>query len=281
MNADVYPVTFTNETAGVMAITLNRPQVLNAFNREMLIEISSYLDLAAQDPQCRMVVLRANGRHFCAGADLAWMEEAASLSYEDNCGDALLLAELLAKMAHFPLPIVAVAQGAAFGGALGLLATSDVVIATDDLRCRFSEARLGLIPATISPFVINAIGVRATQRFFLTGEEFDANAAQRLGLVHLLATPETVATVLKDIFKKILANGPGALRATKELIRHVTTDLANASTSQVSRYTSQLLAAIRVAPEAREGITAFLQKREPEWRVPPAVLEKVSANEVS
>lgn len=252
---------------GVAVVTLNRPEVHNAFDDVLVRELAVTLSEIDADRQVRAVVLAANGKSFSAGADLRWMRRAAGYSESENTADARALAELLRTLDRLSKPTIARVQGAAYGGGVGLVACCDMAIASRDASFCLSEVRLGLIPAVISPYVIAAIGERRARRYFLSAERFDAAEAFRIGLVHDIVEADALDEVVDDLLAHLLAGGPQALAATKELIAAVAGQPRDAA---LLEDTAQRIGAIRTSPEGREGMSAFLEKRLPAWRVPAA-----------
>lgn len=255
-------VAWSVDSEGVAYVILNRPQKHNAFDARMIAELHQALDQITRHKSARVVVLAASGTTFSAGADLEWMQKTISLDYEENLRDARQLASLLLKLNQLPLPVIAKVNGSAFGGAVGLLACCDMVVAVKTARFALSEVRLGLIPATISPYIVRAIGARATRRYCLTGERFDALCAKELGLVSQVVAVDGLDDAVKSYLDLLLQNGPEALAATKQLLR----DMDDSISDAVVEKTSQLIARVRVSKEGQEGVQAFLQKRNPAWR---------------
>ncbi|WP_421682201.1 gamma-carboxygeranoyl-CoA hydratase [Stutzerimonas urumqiensis] len=248
---------------GFATLWLNRPEKNNAFNAEMIRELILAMDALQADPSLRFVILRGHGRHFSAGADLAWMQQAAALDYAANLQDARELAELMHALYHLRLPTLAVVQGAAFGGALGLIACCDMAIGASDAQFSLSEVRLGLIPAVISPFVVQAIGERAARRYALTAERFNGERARALGLLAEAYPADALEDALAGWVDTLLLSGPKAMQATKDLFREVG---SGALTPALRRYTEGAIARVRVSPEGQEGLRAFLDKRKPGWQ---------------
>lgn len=246
---------------GVATLTLNRPDVHNAFDDSVIAALIEAMAELRERADMRVLVLNAAGRSFSAGADLGWMKRMASYSEADNVADAKQLAILMADLYSFPCPTLAVVQGAAFGGALGLISCCDIAVAAESASFCLSEVKLGLAPAVISPYVIQAIGPRAASRYFLTAERFDATTARELGLIHEVTTPETLSDMAEQLLTTLLANGPQALRATKKLIQTV----RPASGEELFAYTTELIAKLRVSAEGQEGLTAFFERRSPAW----------------
>jgi methylglutaconyl-CoA hydratase len=247
-------------------VTLNRPERHNAFDDALIAELTDALRSMEAEERIRVVVLAAAGRSFSAGADLNWMKRMAGYSMDDNRRDAMGLAALMRTLAHLRKPTVARVQGAAYGGGVGLVACCDIAVAAQGASFSFSEAKLGLIPAVISPYVVAAIGERAARRYFLTAERFDAAQALRLGLVHEVAHDDAqMDEKVGDIVDALLACGPVAQTEAKALLRAVS---GRPVTSELIQDTAERIAKIRSSPEGREGIGAFLEKRRAAW-IPP------------
>lgn len=247
---------------GIASVTLNRPEQHNAFDDGMIAELIELLGQLEQDDRVRVLVLRAAGKSFSAGADLNWMRRMADYDLAQNMDDAMQLAELMRRLNCFPKPTIALVQGAAYGGGVGLIACCDIAIASKQALFCLSEVKLGLIPAVISPYVIEAIGARAARRFMLTAERFSAEQACRLGLVHQVVEAQELDTTLDSILEFLLAAGPAAQAAAKDLIRAVSNQPID---SDIIQNCAQRIARIRATSEAREGLDAFLQKRKPNW----------------
>ena len=248
--------------AGVATVTLNRPDVHNAFDDALIVRLTElFRDLGATDP-VRVIVLAAAGRSFSAGADLGWMKRMATYSDEDNLRDAMGLALLMETIDRCPKPTVAVVQGAAFGGGVGLVAACDMAIASDKAGFCLSEVKLGLIPAVISPYVVAAMGARACRRYFLTAERFSAAEARRLGLVHEVVAEDRLDEARDLMVHALLQGGPNAQGAAKDLI-HVVAESQRGP--ELMRYTARRIADMRAGAEGREGLTAFFEKRKAEW----------------
>jgi methylglutaconyl-CoA hydratase len=247
---------------GVALLVLNRPAVHNAFDDRLVAELATALRAVDANPAVRAVVLLGAGKSFCAGADLQWMRAMAEYSAEQNRADALALAQMLRTLAELGKPTVARVHGSVFGGGVGLVAACDIAIATQDAVFSTSESRLGLIPATISPYVVDAIGARAARRLFLTGERFTAAEAYRLGLVHDLALPEALDDAVDSVLGELLNSGPAAQAACKRLIREVAHRPVD---DALVGMTADRIAEMRASPEGREGVSAFLERRRPAW----------------
>ncbi|HVL55825.1 MAG TPA: enoyl-CoA hydratase/isomerase family protein [Burkholderiaceae bacterium] len=249
----------------VATIWLNRPELRNALNAQLIDALHDAVARAIEARDARVIVLAGRGPAFCAGADLNWMKQAAGYGREENEADALRLAQLLRALYESPKPTVARVHGAAFAGAMGLVAACDIAVASTAAKFCLSEVKLGLIPAMISPYVIRAIGERAARRYFLTAEVFDAGEAYRLGFVQALAQPDTLDATLDAVVAQLLQAGPGALAEAKRLIRDVAgRDIDDALTTD----TAARIAAVRASAEGREGIASFLEKRKPSWQSP-------------
>ncbi|MDN4501341.1 enoyl-CoA hydratase/isomerase family protein [Alteromonadaceae bacterium BrNp21-10] len=256
-------VLFDLDTNGVATVTLNRPEKHNAFDDHTIARLSSLFKDIGENPAVRCMVLTANGKNFCAGADINWMQRMADYSVQQNQQDALALATMLQILNSMPKPTIAKVQGIAFGGAVGLIACCDIAIATKLSRFCLSEVKLGLVPATISPYVIEAIGSRAARRYFVTAEVFSARRARRLGLISDTVTEEELDTTISELTDALLKNGPKAIAIAKALIPQVSNKVID---SQLLDFTSSLIAEVRVSDEGQEGLNAFLQKRPASWR---------------
>lgn len=250
---------------GIATVRLNRPDVHNAFDDVLIGRLTETLLEINGSPDVRAVVLTGTGVSFSAGADMQWMRSMAGYGEEQNLEDALKLAELMSVLNGLRKPTVARVNGHAFGGGIGLVACCDIVIADIDARFALTEVRLGLVPAVISPYVIDAIGVRQARRFFLTGEQMTAKRAKRIGLVHEIAPTDQLDTAVEAQTRMLLGNGPIAMRECKELIHMVDGHLLSADTV-LRRRTAELIAQLRVSEEGQEGLAAFLEKRPPAWR---------------
>jgi methylglutaconyl-CoA hydratase len=247
---------------GVATLTLNRPEVRNAFNDEVIAELTrAFTDLGARD-EVRCIVLAAEGPAFCAGADLNWMRRMADFTRDENLADAGKLAEMLRVMYACPKPTVARVQGDVFAGGMGLVAACDMAVSVDSATYCLSEVRLGLIPATISPYVIRAMGARAAHRYFLTAERFTAAEAQRIGFVHEVVSAEALDARLADITSALVNASPNAVKACKRLLQDVA---ASPIDADLIARTVQGIADIRSSAEGKEGVQSFLQKRKPNW----------------
>jgi methylglutaconyl-CoA hydratase len=247
-------------------VTLNRPERHNAFDDALIQDLTEALRSMEAEDGIRVVVLSGAGKSFSSGADLHWMKRMAGYSKDENQRDAMALGALMRTLAHLRKPTVARVHGAAYGGGVGLVACCDIAVGVQGATFSLSEAKLGLVPAVISPYVVAAIGERAARRYFLTGERFDASEAWRLGLLHDMGSGEgEMDEKIGAIVDSLLACGPVAQREAKELIRAVA---HRPVTSEVIQDTAERIARIRSSPEGREGVAAFLEKRRAAW-VPP------------
>ena len=247
---------------GVARVWLNRPEVRNAFDAATIAELGSAFEALSSDSAVRVIVLGGRGAAFCAGGDLNWMKASARFTKEENHADALRLARMLESIRHSPQPVIARVHGDAFGGGVGLICAADIAIGTWDARCALSEVRLGLLPATIAPHVLAAIGSRAASRYMLTAERIGSEEALRIGLLHEVVAPDALDSTIDALVRSLLANGPQALAATKALIREVS---GRALDEALLQDTAARIAAARASAEGAEGIAAFLEKRKPRW----------------
>jgi methylglutaconyl-CoA hydratase len=248
---------------GVARVTLNRPDVRNAFDDALIASLTKAFDALNRDTTVRAVVLAGNGPAFCAGADLNWMKRMAGYSYDENLRDAGALADMLATLDGLDKPTIARVHGPAFAGGTGLVAACDIAVGTPEAKFCFSEAKLGLSPATISPYVMRAIGARAASRYFLTAEVFDAAEALRVGMLSALVPAAELDATVDGLIQNLLAGGSEAHARIKDLIRQVAgRPIDNALKSDTARR----IAEIRASTEGREGIAAFLEKRKPSWK---------------
>jgi methylglutaconyl-CoA hydratase len=253
----------TKTETGVFTITLNRPEIHNAFDEQFIKEFIKVITTIQNDSTVKIVLIRANGKNFSAGANLHWMKKMAQYSEKDNYADSLQLAKLMQQLYELTKPTIAVVQGQTFGGGLGLIACCDIAIACSDASFCFSEVKLGLIPAVISPYVIKAIGQRSAQRYFLTAELFDAHEAHRIGLIHQIVNTEELESHTNTLCNLLLQNSPCAIIAAKKLIHEISSVPIDETVSQL---TAKNIAAIRVSKEGQEGLQAFLEKRKPNWK---------------
>ncbi|HEX9646984.1 MAG TPA: enoyl-CoA hydratase-related protein [Alphaproteobacteria bacterium] len=247
---------------GIARVTLDRARVHNAFDDSLIARLDEAFAALETDPAVRAVVLAAEGDSFSAGADLTWMRRMAGLGTDDNLADAMRLGELLRRVAHLPKPVIALVQGPAYGGGVGLVAAADIAIASERASFMLSEVRLGLVPAVISPYVVAAIGARQARRVFVTAERIDAAAALRLGLVHQVVPAAELEAAGARLLERLAANAPGAMAAAKELVFAVA---GRAIDQALIADTARRIAEARGSREGIEGIAAFLDKRKPRW----------------
>jgi methylglutaconyl-CoA hydratase len=256
-----------SRTRHVAKVFLNRPEVRNAFNDTVIAELTSAFTQLGTDSELRVIVLGGHGKAFCAGADLAWMRAMAEYSWEENRADAQALADMLWTIYRCPVPIVGRIHGDCYAGGLGLAAVCDVLVAAEGVQFCLSEARLGLMPATIAPYVIRALGEQAARRYFVTAERFDAARAQALGLVHEVASADALDAKVDELVATLVGNGPAALRACKRLVQ----DFAGRPIDEALRTDSvRRIAGVRASVEGKEGVQSFLSKRAPAWQGPPS-----------
>ena len=251
----------------VARVFLNRPEVRNAFNDGVIVELTQTFAALAADSTLRCIVLGGHGKAFCAGADLNWMRAMAGYSWEQNRADAQALADMLWTIYSCPRPIVGRVHGDCYAGGLGLAAVCDVLVAAEGVNFCLSEAKLGLLPATIGPYVVKAMGEQAARRWFLTAERFSAAQAHAMGFVHECVAPEALDAKVDEIVAALVANGPMAVRACKSLVQDVA---GRAIAAELRADTARRIADIRASHEGREGVRSFLEKRPASWLVPPA-----------
>ena len=251
------------EQTGITTIKLNRPERHNAMNEEMIAELTDVFQrFARQEIQPRAVVLRGNGKSFCAGADLNYMKGIAGFGFDENVKDGLRLAALFRSVYNCPVPTLAVVHGSAFGGANGLLAACDIVIAAENTRFAFSEVKLGIAPATIAPFVIKRIGEFCAKELMLTGKRFDGREAERWHLVNHAVAEEKLEEKLQQLLNELLSAAPGAVGQTKKLIQNI---ISSNNLDKHIDFTARLIARLRASKEGQEGMAAFLEKRKARW----------------
>lgn len=250
---------------GIATITFNRPDLHNAIDETVIGEFKTGLHRVADDPAARVVVIAGNGKSFCAGADLNWMKRTAAYSEEQNYRDALEFTQILALLDRMPKPTIARVHGPAYGGGVGIVACCDIAVGTEAAAFSFSEVRLGLIPAMISPYAVAVIGERYARRYMLTAERIDAAEALRIGLLHELCRADELDAKVAGLVEHCLRGGPASIARSKALIA----DVAHGTIDQARRdYTARQIAATRASEEGKEGIGAFLEKRKPAWILP-------------
>lgn len=247
----------------VTTVALNRPEVHNAFNALMIAEVTEAFSQLPARSQTGVVVLRGNGSSFSAGADVNWMRASLEFSREENLEDARRMSAMFAAINSLPRPVIARVQGAALGGGMGLLAVCDIVVAAQDCHFGFTETKLGIIPAVISPFVLPKLGESWARALFLTGEQFGPELARHIGLVHWIADSSELDSVVESRVRELLSSGPEAVQAAKELVAGV---LSRPQIGERREYTAQRIAEVRTSAGGQEGLRAFLEKRKPAWR---------------
>ena len=246
----------------VVRIFLNRPDVRNAFNDAVIAELTQAFGELSADTTLRAIVLGGHGKAFCAGADLSWMRAMADYDWEQNRADAQKLADMLWTIYSCPVPVVGRIHGDCYAGGVGLAAACDVLVAADGMNFCLSEAKLGLLPATIAPYVVKALGEQAARRYFVSAERFDAATAKALGFVHEVIEADALDAKVDEIVAAIVANGPAAVKACKQLVKDVA---ARPITAELRADTARRIADIRASDEGKEGVQSFLAKRKPTW----------------
>ncbi len=252
-----------HEARGIFHIVLNRPDVHNAFDDRIILQMTEAIEQVVQNKDARAIILRSNGKNFSAGADLNWMRRIAALDFKDNVADAQQLAALMQTLNECPLPTLCLVQGAAFGGALGLISCCDIAIADYNATFCLSETRIGLVPAVISPYVIRAMGERQARRYFLTAEKFDANTALTIGLIHRIVANDALLSEAEHFITMLLNNSPNAILKAKRLIQDVS---GHPISDELIKYTTELIAFMRVSEQGQDGLNAFLEKRPAAWQ---------------
>ena len=250
------------EDGRIARVTLNRPEVRNAFNEGLIAELTAAFTTLGTRTDLRAIVLAAEGKAFCAGADLNWMKAMAGYSWDENHADATRLADMLWAIYSCPLPVIARVQGDVYAGGVGLVACADIAVAVDTAGFCLSEAKLGLLPATIGPYVVKALGEQASRRYFITAERFSAADAHRLGLVHEVVSADALDAKVAELTTALAANGPAAVRACKQLVKDVA---SREITPTLRDDTARRIADIRASAEGREGVQSFLNKAKPSW----------------
>jgi methylglutaconyl-CoA hydratase len=247
----------------IATVTLNRPEVRNAFNETVIAELTGAFRALGDTPEVRAIVLAGNGPAFCAGADLNWMKKMAGYSHDENRADAMTLASMLHTIWSCPKPVIARVHGDTYAGGVGLAAACDIVVAAEPVTFCLSEAKLGLLPATISPYVIRAMGEQAARRYFITAERFGAAEALRIGFAHAVVPADALDAKVAEIAAALVANSPNAVRESKRLVQEVSGVPVDAD---LLADTADRIAAIRASDEGREGVRSFLEKRSPAWK---------------
>lgn len=256
-----YSTIVTHLEGKVLRVVLNRPQVHNAFNSQMINELNALFDEVKGAEDIRVVVLTGEGKSFCAGADLNWMREIVNFSFKQNMEESLNIAELMQKIYALPKPTVAMVNGAAIGGGTGFVSACDIAFASDSAKFGLSEVKIGLVPAAISPFVIRKIGESKAREYFLTGQRITAERALSLGLVNGVFPADGLKSAVADLIDTLLTSGPEAVASCKELLFKV----PRMRTAEVKEFTARMIAELRISAEGQEGMAAFLEKRKPKW----------------
>ena len=249
--------------SGVATVWMNRPERHNAFDETLIAELQAVFTVLDDDAATRVIVLAGRGKSFSAGADLNWMRRAAAYGVEENLRDARALAAMLRTIDRTRKPTVARVHGAALGGGTGLACACNIAIASTDASFATTEVKFGIVPATVGPYVVRAIGERMASRYFLTAERFDAHEARRIGMVHEVCAPEALDERVRAVTQSLLAGGPNAQAAAKLLLRTITHRTID---DALIEDTARCIAELRATPEAKEGVGAFLDKRDPGWR---------------
>jgi methylglutaconyl-CoA hydratase len=248
-------------TGAVARVILDRPDIRNAFNEVMIRELRQIMAELSGEPSLRVVVLTGEGKAFCAGADLHWMRRVLSYTYEENYADSLELARLMREIYDFPRPVVGRINGPAIGGGAGLVAVCDIVVAAEDAVFSFSEVKIGLVPACISPYVLKRVGERYLREYFLTGERLTAAKARECGLVNHVVPAAGLDAEVESHVQSLISSGPDALAASKRLVRAV----SDMTLDEAGPYTADMIARLRMSAEGQEGMSAFLERRKPKW----------------
>ncbi|NUM33338.1 MAG: enoyl-CoA hydratase/isomerase family protein [Candidatus Brocadiae bacterium] len=256
-----YKTLVVSVSKGILSVVLNRPEIHNAFDENVIQELNEAFVAAKEDKSIRCLVLSGQGASFCAGADMNWMRKMKNYSYEKNYEDAYLLSEMLYRLYALPFPTIAKINGSAFGGGVGLVSACDISIAASCASFSLSEVKLGLVPACISPYLLGRIQPGVLRRFFLTGERFDAGKAKEIGLINEIVPKEELDQKVAEFTEKILSCGPNSLAMAKEILEKV----PGMRPEEYMRTTAEWIAKLRIGQEAQEGLSAFLEKRKPQW----------------
>ncbi|MCP2620290.1 enoyl-CoA hydratase-related protein [Candidatus Aminicenantes bacterium AC-334-K16] len=270
MREKTYQTIRVFQQGAILFIVLNRPTVHNAFNIQMIEELQAAFRQAAGEKSIRLVIFTGEGKSFCAGADLNWMREIINFSFEQNLSESRRVAALLYQIYSLPKPVLALVNGAAIGGGVGVVSACDIVVASEKARFGLSEVKIGLVPAAISPYVIRRIGEAQARRYFLTGERIPAQRALEIGLVNEVVSPQDLRKRGLEIAALLLSSGPQALASCKELLFRVPI----MSLDEAREFTARMIAELRISEEGQEGMAAFLEKRSPSW------VEKMDSEDV-
>ena len=250
---------------GVLYLVMNRPEVHNAFDSEQIKNLTEALVNAKSNPKVRVIVLAGEGKSFCAGGDINYMKTVGQNSFEENKADALALAQLMNTLCYHPKPTIAQVKGAVFGGGVGLVCCCDIAVGSSDIKLALSEVKIGVIASTISPYVINAVGTKTAKRFMLTGETLTSEKALKHGFISEIADTNQLDDAIEILTQSLLKNGPEALQKTKALVFEVAQKEID---KKLVDFTADSIAQVRSSPEAKEGLSAFLEKRKPLWNNP-------------
>lgn len=246
----------------IITVWLNRPEIHNAFNEEMIAELKEFFENSVNDEETRLIILRGRGKSFCAGADLNWLKSVVNYDFEKNYEEGLQLSKCLYAIYNCPIPTLAAVHGAAIGGANGLLAACDFAYATDDTIFSLSEVKIGIVPACISPYVLRRVGEYKAKELMITGKRFNGKEAEKYNLINCSRTETELEKEIESVTDLILSSGPNAVKKGKELINHV---VNNIDLNEALSYTAKVIAEIRQSDEGQEGMNAFLDKRKPNW----------------
>jgi methylglutaconyl-CoA hydratase len=249
---------------GLVSVTLNRPEIHNAFNEVMIAELTEFFEQSGVDPSVQVITLQGAGKSFCAGADLNWMKKMKDYGVDENYADSVALSRMLQTMNNCPKPLVALVHGAALGGGVGLVSCCDIVVAREETQFGLTEVRLGLLPAVISPFVIGKIGYSHARALFMTGERFDGEKAMKIGLIHQLSLDRHFIADGEKVVSELMQTGPTARVLAKQLARDVSQNL-HRDFEILENLTCSLIAEVRVSAEGQEGMAALLEKRKVQW----------------
>ena len=262
MNYSYNFLEISSVTPEILQISLNRPDVHNAFNEDLISELTDIGSKLTNDNTIRIIILTGKGKSFCAGADLNWMKKSKDFSYDENNEDALNLGKMFHVLDELPQAVIGRINGSAIGGGTGLVSICDISVGMSQAKFGFSEVNLGLLPAVISPFVINKIDFRNAREFFISGERFSGHKAHEIGLLnYVVLTEQELEDQISHLCNEILSSGPNAVKESKRLIK----DLKNYDMDKILTLTAKKIASIRTSPEAQEGIASFLEKRGPSW----------------
>lgn len=261
MRKTSYKTIVLTQKEAVLRITFNRPDVHNAFNSELILELTDAINTIKADESIRIVILTGEGKSFCAGADINWMREIIRYSFEQNLEESLQLAEVLYRIYTLPKPTIAMVNGAAIGGGTGFLSVCDIAVAAEEAKFGLSEVKIGLVPAAISPYVVRRIGESKAREYFLTGQRISAQKAVEIGLINEVVPKNQLKERVEELVEQFLASGPEAIASCKELILNV----PGMSLEDVKEYTARMIANLRISEEGQEGMSAYLEKRKPRW----------------